>query len=251
VRLEGDFLSIGLYPGKSYRHAVVAKAFEDLLAMGCRPKMASLWDVRPSAIDHEMLYNGEYETVDLDFSKPRNRNKLGNHVLHRCVMELSALPIPCEFQLMCSFNDDKTFDVNVDFPYWALFRENRLTIQGSYFAELIIETLALVLFESGFYLYGGVEWEYEVPTLFDLRTRSKTLPEHCGLYSAPVVDKLGRSRLMDQLRPARRLHQFHQGGVYFSWDYWYEEHAASDKVPQEFKAFIANFDSTNLEETIE
>ncbi len=205
------------------------------------PRKAVFYDVPTGQANTHSLYEGEVKTVLFDFDPTGGNANLPSKVLADCRLDWVLPSASIDVRVRSKFYRDDTFSINFDFPYSPLFEEPRLSALAKRFIWLNIESLAIVSFESSGFWYGGIYWENDVPCLWDLKKRERSLPVDYALYSSRVVDKLGRAELQGRLLGAKTVHWTAHGDVYFIWSARFEQ-AEEVNVPTDFREFIQGFE---------
>lgn len=237
---SGDLLVVSLYAGTPYSSDTVRKILELAKALGMKAKFAVFYNTSPARAEPSSLHAGELETIRLNLGTSSEDWSIPNLVLADCNLEWQVADTVIEAKLRCAFCRDGTFSVNFDIPYSNVFEESPLPAKAKRFIWLSIEGLSQLSFESGDFLYGGLYWENEAPSLGDLERHERTLPVDFALYSRQVVDILGLPELRTWLRKAHAVRVLEGGGLFFAWSGSLEQ-PEENVVPADFREFVGRF----------
>jgi len=242
IKFDAGFaLTVSMYHPDRYSSDVVRIVLETLVSAGLQPTRADLYKVRPEQADDSSLYLGEYQVARVELDSANKDLPLDRMVLTECVLywQLPDRSV-CDVRVKTKFYRDGTFGMNLDFPYSYLFEEPRLTEPIRRYLWMEIETLAMLLFESGQFFYGGIYFEEDAPCLLDLTEKERILPVDFAFYSSAVVETLGRAALLETLIGANALRHVTGGAVYFAWSSLFESEEQVS-VPTRFRAFVERF----------
>jgi hypothetical protein len=242
---RGDLVIVSLYPGCQYSSDTIREVLDVAKSVGMKSKFASFYNVAPAKADPMSLHAGDLDKVRVDLVPSGGGASLPDLVLAECTMDWTIANAVVELRLRTKFYGDGTFSVNFDLPYSNVFEGSLLSTLARRFVWFNVEALSQVAFESADFLYGGIYWERETPSLGDLAEHERTLPLDFALYSRRVVDSLGRTELLARLRDAASIRLLKGGCLYFAWSPGFEQ-AESANVPSDFSNFVRLFQSVGV-----